>query len=282
MATVCERCGSPIGGLGGLLRRRLCGRCQREVEKERQRTTAEYRAELERALTSPLPVPDLAAQLSPLRSALSAHEARNLELEAFEAYLEQALRDDILSAQEEERLNAIMEFLGIDQTTFQQKFGEYIPRLLVARINDGRLPEIPPERASVILKKSEVVHIEAPATLLKERTVRRGSYAGFSFRLARGVYFHTGQFRSAPQVERALEQVDSGTLSVTSQRVVFRGQRQAIEAPYKRLLGVDFYRDGLRLDISGRSSSPLFRLKHEHVLPIGACINVAAQRHLQE
>lgn len=282
MPAACEQCGAPLGALGRLLGRRVCGACQRQSEQRQRQALADYGAALEQALMSSTSVPELSARLLPLRSGLPANMTRDLEMKALRAYLEEALKDDRLSAEEEERLNELLAFFGIDQEAFRQHFADYIPRLLVARINDGRLPELSPERAHVLVKKGEVVHLEAPAKLLKEVTARRGSYAGLSFRLARGVYFHTGQFRTAPRLELTLREVDSGTLAVTSQRVVFRGQHQGVEVQYKRLLGVDFYRDGLRLVIAGRSSSPLFQLLPEQVLPIGACINAAAQRHLQE
>jgi hypothetical protein len=275
MAAICERCGLSLGSLDRLLGRRVCSSCQRQA-------VADYKTELEMALRSATSTLELGPRLAPLRAALPTRTARELEIEAFRSYLDHALKDDVLSAEEEARLNDLMRALGIDEETFQREFADYTPRLLVARINDGRLPEVPPERSNVILKKGEVVHVQAPATLLKETTIRKASYSSFSFRVVRGVYFRTGQMRTAPQVERTLLEVDSGTLSVTSQRVVFRGGRHGLEVPYKRLLSVDFYRDGLRLDVAGRSTPPFFRLRPDHVMIIGACINAAAQRHLQK
>jgi len=281
MAATCAQCGAPLKGLGRFLGRRLCSDCERQEHERKREAEVAYRAELEQALVATAPAEELAARLAPLRAALPAPKARELELQTFRSYLDQVLKDDILSAEEEERLAVIMTALGIDQATFQREFAEYAPRLLVARINDGRLPRLPPEKASIIVRKGETVHLEAPATLLKERAIRRSSYAGFSFRIAPGVRFHTGQIRSAPKLEWTVQEVDKGVLSVTSQRVVFRGQRQSLEVPYRKLLGVEFYSDGLRLDVAGRSSAPILRLRQDHLLPIGACINAAAQRHLQ-
>lgn len=65
-----------------------------------------------------------------------------------------------------------------------------------------------------------------------------GGYSGFSFRIAKGVRYHVGGTRGHyEQGEERPASIDMGTLTITDQRVVFQGLKQAREWPYSKLLG---------------------------------------------
>jgi hypothetical protein len=57
-----------------------------------------------------------------------------------------------------------------------------------------------------------------------------------------------------------LAPADNGTLSVSSARIVFLGDRKTIETPYAKLAAVDAFSDRSRMHASNRQSSPLFQL----------------------
>jgi hypothetical protein len=65
-----------------------------------------------------------------------------------------------------------------------------------------------------------------------------GGYSGFSFRIARGVRWHVGGTRghSVPGAEVPTP-IDTGTATITDQRVVFQGDKQAREWAYAKLIG---------------------------------------------
>jgi hypothetical protein len=66
----------------------------------------------------------------------------------------------------------------------------------------------------------------------------RGGYSGFSFKIADGVRYHVGGSRGTyvpgPEVASV---IDRGTVTMTSQRVVFRGPKQTREWAFPKLLG---------------------------------------------
>jgi hypothetical protein len=53
---------------------------------------------------------------------------------------------------------------------------------------------------------------------------------------------------------------DSGTLSVTSQGIVFAGSRTALEFPLDKLIGIRAFSDAIGLQIANRATEPIFRL----------------------
>jgi hypothetical protein len=119
---------------------------------------------------------------------------------------------------------------------------------------------------------------------MKEVATRefRGGGQGVSFRIAKGVRYRVGGFRGRSVVVGSELQVqDTGSLSVTSGRVVFLGQKKTIEFLYAKLVGLDVFDDGLRFQVSNRQTVSLIRV-HAGLGPvIAATINAAMQRTLE-
>src|SRR5712691_4129458 len=114
-------------------------------------------------------------------------------------------------------------------------------------------------------KKGEVVHLEWPASLMKEVTLRefRGGYRGFSFPIGKtGIRYRVGGAKGHSLVTGTQIQVaDQGTLSVSSARAVFMGNRKTIEMPYSKLVNLTVFSDGVQFHQSNRVSAPVFRVK---------------------
>lgn len=153
-------------------------------------------------------------------------------------------------------------------------FAELGRKIAVARANAGRLQTI--STAKIFLKKDESVHFEVQASLLKEASHTVRTYAGISHRFAKGSYLHIGQ--SYPNVYKSIETVDTGTLTITSLRIVYTGQNRSLEIPYKKLLAATIFSDGIEFNQSNRVNSALFKFGMSCVAPvIVAIINVALQ-----
>lgn len=107
-----------------------------------------------------------------------------------------------------------------------------------------------PIYSDVILRTGETCIVEIPeVSLFEERAVRRsGKSSGVSLRLARGLWIRTGGFESKSEYE--ITEIDIGTLTLTSKRVLFNGHSKTLEYS---LLKVNFLEsDGQTLAI-GRS-----------------------------
>lgn len=189
---------------------------------------------------------------SPTIASLSEKERRERGSEAFRTYADNLLADDLLSAEEEEAFGEVTDAFGITDSDFQTKFADVRNRLVVARMNDGRLSVI--EAPHVMTKKDELVHLETGAQLMKEMAVRewRGGTSGFSFRVAKGVSYRTGAIRGRSVVVGAeLKAVDAGVLAVTSRRVAYMGNK-TMELQYSKLMSIEVFSDGVRIHVSNR------------------------------
>src|SRR5438105_2610215 len=205
MAAVCSRCGKPLGFVRRLTGRTLCAACRAAVDREEKERQDAARAQQSLArshyqeLLSQLDTGKAGGSLVPeLQQAASSagfspSELAKLNLEAFRRYALTALADDILSVEEEQQLDTISSVLGVKGSGLPSDIANH---LLIASATAGRLPV--ESSTTLICKRGEVVHLEWPAALMKEVTMReyRGGFQGFSFPIGKtGIRYRVGGVR---------------------------------------------------------------------------------------
>ncbi len=193
--------------------------------------------------------------------------------------LDRVLGDSLPEARESEIVESL-ECVGVNSDFIRDHasaFEDFLIRLIVARANAGRLEVV--RDPAIVLKDGEVAYLQVQASLIKEvrRTTR--AYGGFSFRLAKGVYYHVGS-SGVGSVSTSLEEADRGTLTVTSGRVVYTGQRQSREMVHSKIMAVNTYDDGIEFNLSNRQNAPLFHMRKGFGHVVAATLN-AAMHHEQ-
>jgi endogenous inhibitor of DNA gyrase (YacG/DUF329 family) len=212
------------------------------------------------------------------RTGLPAAELAASRTAAFGSYLERAVGDDILTPEEEAHVDRLVQVLGIDLQAFSRAKPDLARHAMIAQANGGVLPEIPSSR--LIQKKGEAVHLELPATLLKDVAIRQsqGGYSGFSFPLGKtGIRYKVGGYRGH-SVEVGTKRIaaDEGVLVISSQRAVFVGNKKTLDLPYSKLLTLTLFSDGVQFHQSNRQSAPVFTVSMPDV--VAAFVHAAAQR----
>ncbi len=208
-----------------------------------------------------------------------AEQERTASLSAqLTQYLQQAIGDDILSADEEAHVQELVHSLGIDLAAYLRANPELGRHVMIAEANGGTLPVVPSAR--LIQKKGEVVHLELDATMLKDVTVRQsqGGYSGFSFPIGKtGIRYRVGGYKGK-SVEVGTKRVpaDTGVLVISSQRAVFLGTKKTVELPYAKLVNLTLFSDGVQFHESNRQAAPVFLVSAPDVA--AAFIHAAAQR----
>lgn len=191
---------------------------------------------------------------------------------ALTVYADQVLADDILSEQEEQAFLDHAKSLGVQTLA---KYPDVLNRLLIARVNDGRMPVIPDPH--LLAKPGERVHLETEAVLMKEVTVRQWQGHGISVPIVKGVRYRVsrGQMKA---VGTRIEAADAGLISVTDRRVVFSGQKKTQESLYAKLNSLQVYADAISLGVSNRQNVSTYRLLSTSGEVVAAIINAAMQR----
>lgn len=277
-ASACANCGGPLG-LRRFLGAALCGSCSAADKAERKAALAEYES-LAQAIADPRTNPELAASNLPAlaeRAGLDESRSRELRWKALLNAFERTLEDEVVTSAEEGRLTQVAQVLGFGEGDLTRAIDRYQEALFIARVNDGRLPELAAPR--IVLKRNEVAHLETEANLLKEVLIReyKGGSRGMSFRIARGVSYRVGSHRGQMQVVGSeLQVAATGILTVTSQRAVFAGDRKSQEVRYDKLLSLNVYSDAIQFHVSNRQNPSTFRVRSGPM--IAAAVNGAIQR----
>jgi hypothetical protein len=191
---------------------------------------------------------------------------------ALTEYTNHVLADDILSEDEEQAFLEHAKSLGVQSLA---KYPEILNRLMIARVNDGRLPVI--DDPQLITKPGETVHLETEAVLMKEVTIREWQGSGFSFPIVKGVRYRTsrGQMKA---VGTRIEPADVGIISITDRRVVFSGRKKTQESLYAKLVNLTVYSDGISMGVSNRQNVSTFKVVNTTGEVVAAVINGAMQR----
>lgn len=92
---------------------------------------------------------------------------------------------------------------------------------------------------------------------IERETVRNSG--GFSFKVAKGVYYHTGRSKGHPVEHKYMEKVAVGDLYVTNQNLIYYSTEKAVKIPYKKLVGVTPYSDGIEVLKDGNSKRMVFQ-----------------------
>lgn len=129
----------------------------------------------------------------------------------------------------------------------------------IAGIQQGQLPVLPVGSHQMNTTADEVVHSWSPCSLLDERTYRQyvGGSHGVSFRIAKGVYYHTGSTRGRSIPVTQIVTVDSGFLGITNKRVAFVGMKSSISAEWKKVLAAEPASDGVMFAFTSRKKNAL-------------------------
>jgi hypothetical protein len=109
------------------------------------------------------------------------------------------------------------------------------------------------------LDEDERVLFEEDADNLKLERYFRGRSRGFSFRIARGITYRTGEMIGRRERDEKWSVADTGTLSITTKKVVFRGEEDSFEISHRSIRGVTAYGNS-EVAIQARSTKR-FRLK---------------------
>lgn len=221
--------------------------------------------------------PDLDAALA--AASYSLQDIQKLKADSFAQAAYSATADDIITPEEESHLTQLLAVLALDWSTIGAVHPELPQRISIAAVNGGILPEV--ASPSILPKKGEKIHVECPASLMKEVTIRQyqGGYSGFSFPIGKtGIRYKVGGSRGhSVEVGTKLNVADTGTLVVSNKRVVYVGTRKTVEMPLAKLVNLNVYSDGIQFHMSNRVNAPLFRMAQGSEL-VAAIVNSVAQQ----
>ena len=142
--------------------------------------------------------------------------------------------------------------LGEELLVLKTKLVQFVTNELI----EGKFKAICINVNSFILKKDENPLFATVAVILEERKGRiterttfgggRRNYSGFSFRVAKGLYYHAGASTATPRQTTVqtteyteLVNVDMGEFLVTNHRILFKGKSRGLVIPVSKIVAID-------------------------------------------
>jgi len=194
---------------------------------------------------------------------ISNSQLRPLLIKAFELTVEDALGDNMLSLQEEQRLMGYMQQFGLTQDELEARgaFSRLVKSAILRDLFEGKVPQ----RVSfasglgVNLQKSEKPIWVFRNTTYYEDKIRRvtvGRTQGVNVRVIKGVYYRVGNFKGRPVEKQERNYVGDGHLVVTTKNIYFTGSTKAIRIPFNKIVAFEPYDNGFGLTIDSANALP--------------------------
>jgi len=128
-------------------------------------------------------------------------------------------------------------------------------------LRSGNIPIMKEGDSPIILKRNEEHLFSMPDIRLKEpRSVRKssGTYGGPRVRIAKGVSIGVGSFGATSESHKEIRDIDVGTLTITSKRIVFTGTKKTKNIPLAKIISMNPYSDGIGINRENKQTMEYF------------------------
>jgi hypothetical protein len=219
-----------------------------------ERTIAEpmYEQQIRNVLADGKLPDDERARLERLRRGLRIHERFALEAlqnsgsRLLDAKWVAAMDDRRLSDDEVKALEAMAASFGL-RASFGAGRDRNVDRFRwMWLIENGTFPDI---ECKLSLHPGEICHWSTPAALIEKITETTGfRYDTFDTTLLKGMGYRSGTIDIRPITQTTVKELDTGTLYVTSKRVIFEGRHGNRGEVWNAITGITPYSDAVQLE----------------------------------
>ena len=251
----CKYCGQPAG----FLRTKHPG-CEEKYNYGWAEMVSTARAALNSSSLSALQqrLTDIAASyLVPkdlVRSAL---------ITAWTEAVDTSLSDQLLTADEEHALVAFQREFALSQAELDRTgaFMRLGKAAVLRDVVEGKVPQ----RVAVdgyfpfnLQKTESLIWMFNGVDYFETRTHTQyvGRSAGFSIRVARGIYYRTGAFHGRPIQSSEVVHAGHGPLAVTNKDLYYSGGQKSLRIPFNKIVTFQEYSDGIGVQRDAASAKP--------------------------
>jgi len=92
---------------------------------------------------------------------------------------------------------------------------------------------------------------------IESKSKRVGNYSGWSVKVVKGLYYKWGNFESRSIKTLQSTHIDTGHLILTSENLYFYGANKGFKLPYKRMMAIEPYSDGVKIQKTHANAFPI-------------------------
>ena len=204
---------------------------------------------------------ELAATLK--ESALLPVEQRDVLAQAWEAAVEGSLEDGPLTLEEENALVRYLHHFDLSQEDVDANgaYHNMVKSIVIREAAEGIIPNRLGDATNLpfnLMKSEQLVWVINDVDYYEIKTMRerRGTSHGLSVRVAKGLYYRPGTFRSRAVEWDETVHADSGVLGVTSKHIYFHGPKKRFRVRYDKIVSFEPYNDGIEIMRDAQTAKP--------------------------
>lgn len=134
-------------------------------------------------------------------------------------------------------------------------------QLLIETITNEK--KLTPISSSLLLENEEYAFLTDETALFETRAVRTSSGGGVGVRIAKGI--GVGGYQGRSESHQELKQIDTGTITVTNKRIIFRGSQENRVVPISKIVELKLHADGIELASTGKQKSSIFTVSNPYL-----------------
>jgi hypothetical protein len=189
----------------------------------------------------------------------------SLMVNGFDKSVERVLEDGILTIEEEDKISKFNKHFDFSYEDMNKNgyYDKFTKSALLRVILNGQIPESKIKvngTLPFVLEKGEIIiWIYTNTQLLEQRTKThyQGGSQGISVKIAKGLYYRTSAFKGFPIKTTEMQHIANGITCITEKNVYFASTIKNFKIPYKKLLTIDPYEDGIGLQKDGSTAKPI-------------------------
>ena len=197
------------------------------------------------------------------QAGLAGVKAKGLQVRAWEAAVEGALEDGLMSLDEENALAKYISHFNLTQQDLDRNGVQtsLVQAAVIRDVTQGIIPQRQQVSCAVpfnLMKSETLIWVIQDVDYLETvvRRERQGSSHGLSIRVARGLYYRPSTFRSRPIEWEETIHADTGLLGLTTKHIYFHGARKKFRVRYDRIVAFDPYEDGFGIMRDAQTAKP--------------------------
>ena len=130
---------------------------------------------------------------------------------------------------------------------------------ILQKLQNGIIPSTNMPAPIMLGRGEEILWTYNGVSMYQEKTVKEygGRRSGWSFRVMKGVTYHTGGTKIKPIEHTFMYCKGTGTLYITNKHLIFQSPTSAQKVPYSKMIGVTPYSDGVEVHRDGANAKRL-------------------------
>jgi len=189
--------------------------------------------------------------------------ARSILILGWEAAVEKAFEDSLLTKDEEYFLSDLSERFALSQEELDRNgmYSKVVKGAVLRDLLEGKIPERVKIEGNLpfnLQKNEKIIWLFRNVAYYEQKTKREyvGGYQGVSIRIAKGLYYRTGGFKGRPVERTETVYGDTGLLGVTNKQIYFAGSRKSFRIRYDKIVSFTPYSDGIGVQRDAVSAKP--------------------------